>query len=161
MLQRDGRGPGTGRLVIRAGCSPGIAGKAARPGAVFQHRKENAVVETIITPQLRRQFGKLTAGLARDMCCTRYLHRFIDMPEGEYFWLEASLDQFSDGLGFPVRVRLWRREDRASWWDKDARKNRPLYISLVPYLRQLGCKPGEPRTIYVCLWYQENERYKR
>ena len=84
--------------------------------------------------------------------CTSRLGKFIEIPEAESYWVEATTEQWPDGSG--SRVEVWF-DDGDYWCRSQGQRGRDILMgTLGRYLKKLGVKrDGQPKTVYFRLLY--------
>lgn len=89
--------------------------------------------------------------------CIYPLKDFVEVPEAECYWLEAQAEQWPDGSGSRVKIRI-NTQGWGRYWDEKRNCWESLLSGVTRYLKKLGCTPGgEPKTIYFCLRYQKRK----
>ena len=111
----------------------------------------------IRTPRLRQDEGsEFIRGRKSDSgtFCIRLLRDFVQVPKAASYWVEAQVERWPDGSGARVKVMI-NEEGSARYWNPKRGKYYPLLWGVLRYLKRLGCKPGKPKFIYFCLWYEK------
>lgn len=118
---------------------------------------------TIVSSPRLVKDGRYSLGTrARRWLCLDELTTYIEVPKAKSYWIEASTQQWRDGSGCPVTVRITRQPsccyrehyECAEYRDRD-RQWCGLHDVLTPKLTQLGVIPGWPKTIWFRLRYEE------
>lgn len=85
--------------------------------------------------------------------CLDVLGKYVELPESETYWVEASLQQWPDQSGSRVLVK--RGKAWAEWYDEEDEYWRLLHFGVVAELKQLGVPVCKATRIFFRLVYEE------